>query len=48
MMQSATAHARLGAKSGTRPLLDDTNEKVAGRQFDDEQMKHLKDVKHKE
>ena len=48
MTQNATAHARLGAKSGTGPLLDNANENVAGRQVDGERMEYLNDITHGE
>ena len=44
MTQSATAHARLGAKLRTGLLLDNANENVVGRRVDGEQMEYLKDV----
>jgi hypothetical protein len=48
MTQSGTAHARVGARSRTGPLLDNTNEDVAGQRVDGEQMEYLKDITHRE
>ena len=44
MTQSAIANARLGAKSRTGLLLDNSNENMTGRRSNGEQMEHLKDV----
>ena len=44
MMQSATAHVRLGAKLRTGLLLDNFNENMTGRRSNGEQMEHLKNV----
>ena len=48
MTQSAAARACVGARSRTGPLLDNTNENVAGRQVDGERMEYLNDITHGE
>jgi hypothetical protein len=46
MMQSAAAHARVGARLRTGPLLDNTNENMASRRIDGEHIEYLKDITH--
>jgi hypothetical protein len=46
MMQSAVAHARVGARLRTGPLLDNTNENVTSQRVGGEHMEYLKDITH--